>query len=109
MGLGIDPRIGISQLRQVDTDSAEQLKQTCQKFEAFFLQSMFKSMRAAVPEGGLIERSNGQQWFEEAFDVEVAQSVSTGRGVGLAEALYKEMAGGPDSSGDAGSGFLGSY
>ncbi|MGM0645610.1 MAG: rod-binding protein [Thermodesulfobacteriota bacterium] len=108
MGLGIDPQIGVSQL-QDNQHGQEQLKQTCQQFEAFFLQKMFQSMRQAVPEGGLIERSNGQKWFEEAFDAEVAQSISTGKSTGLADTLYEQMSKGPTSSGEPGEGFSGSY
>ncbi len=108
MGLGIDPQLGVSQLEGNASDRA-QFKQVCQQFEAFFLQAVFKSMRQASPEGGLIERSSGQTWFEEAFDAEVAKEMSTGQGTGLAESLYEQMAGGPDSSGDTGSGFSGSY
>ena len=107
MGLGIDPKIGVSQLQNTQ-NGQEQLKQTCQQYEAYFQQMMIQSMRQTVPEGGLIERSNGQKWFEEAFDAEVAQSISTGQGTGLAETLYKQMSGGPTSSGDAGDGFSGS-
>ena len=69
----------------------EALKKSCQDFEAIFLQSLFKAMRKTVPEGGLFEKSNSTEIFQEMFDQEVATSISRKQSVGLAEQMYRQL------------------
>ena len=93
MPLAVDPQMQLSAVGSGNIDSKKQLLQVCEEFEAFFVQAMFKSMRATIPEGGMIERSNGQKWFEEFMDAEVSKSLADKSDLGIAQALYQEMAG----------------
>lgn len=70
---------------------AKKLKESCQEFEAILLQSMFKAMRKAVPEGGLFEKNNATKIFEDMLDGEVAKEISRKQSLGLADQMYKQM------------------
>lgn len=93
MPLAVDPQVHSPILNSAKEGSDRQLQKACKEFEAFFVQAIFKSMRQTIPEGGMIERSNGQKWFEEFMDAEVSQSLARKSDLGIAQALYKEMAG----------------
>ena len=93
MPLAVDPQVHMSGGDPVQKGSEKELRAVCEKFEAFFVQSMLKSMRKTIPEGGLIERSNGQKWFEEFMDAETAQDLAGKNDLGIAQALYREMSG----------------
>lgn len=68
--------------------------QIAQDFEAMFLHQMFKSMRNTVPTESLTgQESSGRRIFTEMLDEEVARKASRQGGVGLAEMVYKQIAG----------------
>ena len=93
MPLAIDPQMHFSLPESAKDASDKQLRKACEAFEAFFVQSLFQSMRKTIPEGGLIERGNEQKWFEEFLDAEVSESLAQKNDLGLAQALYQEMSG----------------
>lgn len=70
---------------------AKKLTASCQEFEAILIQSMFKSMRKALPEGGLFEKNNATKIFEDMLDGEVAKEISKKQSLGLADQIYKQM------------------
>ena len=41
--------------------------------------------------GGLIEKSRGEEIFEEMLDDEYSKLAANGRGMGLADMLYKQL------------------
>lgn len=67
------------------------LKKSCQDFEAIFIQSMFKSMRKTVPEGGLFERDHTTEMYQDMLDQEIASKISQRQSVGLADQMYRQM------------------
>ncbi|TCK93369.1 flagellar protein FlgJ [Natranaerovirga hydrolytica] len=69
----------------------DELKQVCQEFEAYFLEQMFKSMRNTVPDGGLIEKSHGEEIFEDMLYQEYAKEASKTESLGLAQMLYQQL------------------
>ncbi|MFP4035627.1 MAG: rod-binding protein [Desulfovermiculus sp.] len=93
MSLAVDPQLHLPGIDPSAQNSDMQLRAACEKFEAFFVQAMFKSMRKTIPEGGLIERNNGQKWFEEFMDAELAESMAGESSIGIAQALYQEISG----------------
>ena len=97
MDFKIDPRILTSHATQPTTDkktrSLESLKKSSQEFETMFVMEMFKAMRKAVPDGGLFEKSSATEMFTEMLDTETAKAATTGKGLGIAEAMYNQMAG----------------
>lgn len=70
---------------------ARKLKESCQEFEAILIQSMFKAMRKAVPEGGLFEKNNSTKIFEDMLDGEIAKEISKKQSLGLADQMYRQM------------------
>ena len=96
MDFKIDPRMLLSHATQPATDkkskSLQSLKESSQEFETLFVMEMFKAMRKAVPDGGLFEKSSATEMFTEMLDTENAKAATSGKGLGIAEAMYKQMA-----------------
>ena len=67
------------------------LKKTCQDFEAIFVQSLFKSMRKTVPDGGVFKKDNATAIYQDMLDQEIAKNISQKQSVGLAEKMYRQM------------------
>lgn len=67
------------------------LKKACQDFEAIFIQSMFKSMRKTVPEGGLFEKDHATEMYQDMMDQEIASRISRRQSLGLADQMYRQM------------------
>lgn len=95
----IDPKLLLTQtaaapqLRPGKGNDPAALRKVCQEFEAILTQSLFKGMRATVPAGGLVERGMGTEIFEEMMDVEVSKKAAQGQGLGIADALYRQLQG----------------
>jgi len=66
------------------------LARACAEFEALFLQQLLRQMRATVPREAPDGGSAGQL-YGEMRDAEVARSLARGRGIGLADVLYRQM------------------
>ena len=69
----------------------KKLKEACKQFEAYFIKQMFKEMRKTIPENDFLEKSHGRNIFEDMLDEEYANEASEGRGIGLSQALYKQL------------------
>jgi len=67
-----------------DRSNDETIKQTAKQFEAMFLQMMLKSMRDAVPQGGLFD-SKETQTFEQMLDQQFALAMSERGSTGLSQ------------------------
>lgn len=67
------------------------LKEACRDFESYFVKQMYTVMRKTVPEGTLTEKSHGREIFEDLLDEEYALEATKGRGMGIAEMLYKQL------------------
>lgn len=96
MDLKIDPRILISQATQPTTDrkarDLQSLRKSSQEFETMLLTEMIKAMRQSVPDGGLFEKDTASETFTEMLDMETAKSATSGKGFGIADMMYKQMA-----------------
>lgn len=68
------------------------LKKACQDFEGYYLQQIFTEMRKTVPDSGLLEKSQGRGIYEDMLYEEYAKNISQGKGFGLADMLYKQLA-----------------
>lgn len=75
-----------------DERSPEALKGAARQFEALFLQMVIKSMREASPKGGLFD-SDQTRMFQQLHDQQMALQMAHGRGVGLADAIYRQLGG----------------
>ena len=94
----IDPRTVMSHSLQKMTPQAQKqkdlkaLREASRDFETMYVMEMYKAMRKAVPEGGLFEKSMSTDIYQEMLDLEVAKSTAAGKGIGIGEAMYMQMA-----------------
>ncbi|WP_321533238.1 rod-binding protein [uncultured Desulfuromonas sp.] len=95
MNLHIDPRMYTDQSNSLSNTSASQkgsrLKKTCEEFEAVMVQMMFKAMRGAQPEGGLVEKDTASEVYQELFDGEVAREMAHNQSMGIGSKLYEQI------------------
>lgn len=70
------------------------LKEIAKKFEAIFVQQMLKSMRAAndVFAQDSYFNSSEMQFHRDMYDQQMSLELTSGQGIGLADALYAQMA-----------------
>ncbi len=81
----------LSKNKTVDKAMMEKASKVAQDFESIFLGMMLKSMRAAVPEGDLMDSGQGGKVFEEMLDGEYAKIMSKQGMSELAKNLAGEM------------------
>lgn len=68
------------------------LKQAVQEFEALFLGQVLKDMRQTIPESGLFGQGPEDKLMRDLMDEEWAKQMASGRGMGLAQVLYRQLA-----------------
>jgi flagellar protein FlgJ len=71
-----------------DPDAA--LKAVAQQFEGIFMNMMLKSMRDATPKDGMLDSEQGNL-YTQLFDQQLAQKLSSGKGLGVADMLVKQL------------------
>lgn len=71
----------------------EALKQVAKQFESIFVSQMLKSMRQAnaVFEEDSLFNSKETNFYRDMYDQQLALSLSTGKGMGIADALYRQL------------------
>lgn len=70
----------------------ELLKKACVDFEGYFLQMMMKEMRKTInTENSYVPRSNAENMFTEMLDEEIAKQNASIGGIGLADAMFKQL------------------
>ena len=99
MKLNIDPKLildqtvtGPNNLKQPNRNNPADIKKVCQQFEAIFIRTLIKNMRATVPDSGLLEKNAGREVFEEMMDGEIANQATRKGDFGIAEILYRQLA-----------------
>lgn len=76
--------------RDAAADPQGNLKQVAQQVEGMFVQIMLKSMRAALPQDGVLS-SDQSRLYTSMYDQQIAQQMSQ-KGLGLADMMVKQMA-----------------
>ena len=81
----------VARVRQPPT-SAERaaMKKAATEFESFFLYYMMKTMRQAVPKGGLLDSKVGETYLG-MLDQEVANQAAKQGGFGLAKSIERQF------------------
>lgn len=92
----IDPAMLVAQGQKPEAaagkkENPETLRRTCQQFEAIFIQQLFKEMRAAVPNEGLLENDRSIELYQSLMDQQVAEAMARKQGLGIGEALLREL------------------
>lgn len=70
----------------------KELKKACADFEAMFLAKMLESMRRTIPKSGLLDGGKQEEIYTYFMDENLAKLASQGKGTGLGQWLYNEMA-----------------
>ncbi|CAI8707697.1 MULTISPECIES: flagellar assembly peptidoglycan hydrolase FlgJ [Kosakonia] len=78
-----------SQTRQ---DPGANLRPVARQMEGMFVQMMLKSMREALPKDGIFS-SDSTRLYTSMYDQQIAQQMTAGKGLGLADMMVKQMAG----------------
>ncbi len=78
---------------EADKDVA--LQKAAKQFESMFVSLLFKGMRQAneVFEQGNIGHSNAEKTFRDMYDQQMSMDISSGRGLGIADMVYKQLKG----------------
>lgn len=81
----------IDKLRlQSRQEPGKALKAVAQQFEGVFLNMLMKSMRDATPQDGVFD-SDQTRFYTEMFDRQLTQKLSSGKGIGLADMMVKQL------------------
>ena len=74
-------------------DRHSKLYESAQEFEAIFLKQMLDAMRKTVNrEGGLIEKNQGEDIFEDMLYDEYSKNMAKTAGFGLSDTIYRQLA-----------------
>ncbi len=96
MNFKIDPRMLISPKLPATSDrkarDLKALRDSSRQLESLFVMEMLKAMRKTIPEGGLFEKNTSTEIYQEMLDMETAKATVAGPGLGIADAIYKQMA-----------------
>ncbi len=79
--------------RQAGTQSPEALREVARQFESLFTNMMLKSMRSASM-GDPLFGSDQADFYQDMFDQQMAVQLSSGKGLGLADMLVRQLMGG---------------
>lgn len=101
--IGFDPGVkepahtvegeGFKDLLAVAAESgdAKSLREACEAFESFFIEKLFKQMRAGTSTEGFIEKSNARATFEGMLDEQMSKEMSKAGGIGLADYMFDSL------------------
>jgi flagellar protein FlgJ len=79
--------------REAGAQSPEALREVARQFESLFTSMMLKSMRAADM-GDPLFGSDQADFYQDMFDQQMAVQLSSGKGLGLADLLVRQLMGG---------------
>ncbi len=76
-----------------ERNDPEVLREVASQFEALFVQQMLKSMRDASLGEPLLGNSDQHDMYQEMMDQQLAVEMSSGKGIGLADMLVRQLGG----------------
>jgi peptidoglycan hydrolase FlgJ len=88
---------GFSQFAQLkasaERDDPEALRAVAREFEALFLETILKNMRAGELAEPLFGESDQLSMYREMMDSELARNMAEGRGIGFSDMLVRQLGG----------------
>lgn len=82
---------GMTELRgQAKADPDAAIREVASQFESMFLSMMLKSARDSMVEGGLFD-SSGMSTYQDMFDKQIAVTVASQGGIGLADVITRQL------------------
>jgi len=79
--------------KSVKRNDEERLAKAARDFETLLTSMMLKSMNSTTEGGFFGEESYGGDYFDTIFQQEIASKFSQGKGMGIADMLYKKLTG----------------
>lgn len=89
-GLAVDTKSLESLKQQAKTSPQQATRQAAQQFEAMFMNMLLKSMREALPNSDPLASGAGKT-FTGMLDSELAQKLASGKGLGLADVMVRQL------------------
>lgn len=83
--------LGQLQRKTQSTKDEAKLKEVCQDFEAILIKQVLDGMRKTVPRTELLERTLGEEFFEDMLYTEYAKIMSRRGALGIAEILFRQL------------------
>jgi len=80
--------------KAIEEKDDKKLKESCNTFESYFLQMMFKSMKSVsfADEDSVFAKSNAQKIFEDMFEQQICNiAANSNNGIGLSKMLYERL------------------
>ncbi len=74
-----------------DAEKERKLREASEGFESIFIQKMWEQMRASLPKDGLLSSSKEEQFWQSMYDQELAKSMASAGGIGLADMMVEQM------------------
>jgi flagellar protein FlgJ len=68
------------------------LRQACEDFEGLFAGILLRQMRRTVPKNGLFGEGTAMREYHQIFDMTMARHVARAGGLGIAKAMYAQLA-----------------
>ena len=78
--------------KALEEKDEKKLKKACSDLEAIFVNMMFKQMRNTVQKSGLLDGGSAEEMYEDMLFDKYAEEVSKGKGTGLGDVLYQQLA-----------------
>lgn len=80
-------------MKSTDNDEVKdkELKEACQQFESYFINKLLKQMRSTINYSDMVPRSNAEKTFQEMLDEKYSEQASKGKGIGLADMMFKQI------------------
>jgi flagellar protein FlgJ len=83
---------GAVHVTSTEHEKAQRLAKACADFEAIFVEQLFKTMRASVPESGLMNGGRAEEIYTAMLDQQIAQEMALGQGsTGLAKQMHSKL------------------
>ena len=82
---------GAKKTPPMGTRNDNRLKKACADFEGLFLNMMVQTMRKTIPEGGIFGKSHQSDMYDALFLQEVSTKLAKERGLGIGDALYRQV------------------
>lgn len=90
----LDPN-ALADLKRLSKDNdPKAIEAAAKQFEALFLSMVLKSMRQAMPAGGLMDNDQSKL-YQSLLDQQLASNMAASGGAGLAKALIAQLGGNP--------------
>ena len=91
---------GAAHVDSTEHEKAQRLAKACADFEAIFVEQLFKTMRASVPESGLMNGGRAEEIYTAMLDQQIAREMALGQGsTGLSQQMRSKLV--PDVFGRA--------